>query len=410
MDVRSSHTLPISSLENNRSRPNEGTPSSASSTWGHVELDDRSLNENNYGKHPIENAREEESARRISSSLPSQPTGAVPRRVSTLPNSTTTDERSSPLPTSTASINRPITLPSLTPRFFSPMQNFQQLFQGSTVAGTAFSGPSSDRPTPVTQTASRNSAPVEEDQLVKRKVKALLKKLTMDGFDSISDQIIEWANKSKRAKDGSTLMQVTKLVFEKAKDEERSELYARLSRKMVERISPNVQDESVRDAQGLPISGGMLFRRHLLNKCQEDFERGWSIKEVEIAAAAARASRMAGDANDGTGLRLAITYAAAEAKRQGLGLVRFMCELFKLRLFSERIMHQCIQKLLSNVVNPKEEEIESVCKLFTTVGRILDNPKARIHMDIYFERMRNMVTRSTFDVRLRLTLLVSRSG
>ncbi|CAE6375738.1 unnamed protein product, partial [Rhizoctonia solani] len=95
----------------------------------------------------------------------------------------------------------------------------------------------------------RTPQQIEERQVVDRKVKALLNKLTMEKFDSISDQIIEWANKSEQEKDGTTLMQVIKLVFEKAKDEAAfSEMYARLCRKMMERVSPNVQDETIRNS------------------------------------------------------------------------------------------------------------------------------------------------------------------
>jgi hypothetical protein len=55
-------------------------------------------------------------------------------------------------------------------------------------------------------------------------------------------------------------------------------------------------------------------------------------------------------------------YAAAKAKRRGLGLIRFIGELFELQMLTERIMHECIEKLLGNVENP-EEGIESLCKL-----------------------------------------------
>jgi len=46
-------------------------------------------------------------------------------------------------------------------------------------------------------------------------VKGPLNELMMEKFDSISDQIIEWANKSENEKDGRTLIQAIKLVFEK---------------------------------------------------------------------------------------------------------------------------------------------------------------------------------------------------
>jgi len=55
-------------------------------------------------------------------------------------------------------------------------------------------------------------------------------------------------------------------------------------------------------------------------------------------------------------------------------------------MLTERIMHECVKKLLGNVDNP-EEEIESLCKLLTTVGNSLDT---RAHMDVYFSRMKEL--------------------
>ncbi|KAF9031269.1 hypothetical protein BDZ89DRAFT_632687 [Hymenopellis radicata] len=42
---------------------------------------------------------------------------------------------------------------------------------------------------------------LESPEIVELKVKGLLNKLTMEEFDSISDQIIAWANKSENEKD-----------------------------------------------------------------------------------------------------------------------------------------------------------------------------------------------------------------
>ena len=83
-------------------------------------------------------------------------------------------------------------------------------------------------------------------------------------------------------------------------------------------------------------------------------------------------------------------YAAQKAKQRGLGLIKFIGELFKLQMLTERIMHECVKKLLGNVDNPEEEEIESLCKLLTTVGIILDTQKARAHMDVYFSQMKEL--------------------
>ncbi|KAL1736423.1 armadillo-type protein [Schizophyllum commune] len=252
--------------------------------------------------------------------------------------------------------------------------------------------------------------PSGDVEVVQRKVRGLLNKLTMAKFDSLSDQIIAWANKSKKEKDGRTLARIIQLVFEKATDEASwSEMYARLCRKMMEQISPKVQDDGIRNAEGKPITGGKLFRKYLLNRCQEDFERGWVKKEATAAAAVTEGVQSTNEKKEGgddeTDLYSDEYYAAQKAKRQGLGLIRFIGELFKLQMLTVRIMHQCVQKLLlGNVDNPKEEGIESLCKLLTTVGELLDTLRGHAHMDVYFARMKELTKKPTVSSRLRFLL------
>ncbi|KAJ7270036.1 armadillo-type protein [Mycena haematopus] len=283
-----------------------------------------------------------------------------------------------------------------------------------------------ENPPPLQATANRwdrkavSAVDPDSPELVDRKVKGLLNKLTMEKFDSISDQIIEWANKSEKEKDGRTLIQVIRLVFEKATDEATwSEMYARLCRKMMEQISPKVQDDGIKNAEGKPIAGGQLFRKYLLNRCQEDFERGWVAKEATAAAAATKAmedkaakaaneksteASAAGEQGDEIVLYSDEYYAAQKAKRQGLGLIKFIGELFKLQMLTERIMHECVKKLLGNVENPEEEEIESLCKLISTVGSLLDTQKARAHMDVYFSRMKELGKSNNVSSRMQFML------
>ena len=168
----------------------------------------------------------------------------------------------------------------------------------------------------------------------------------------------------------------------------------------MEQISPKVQDDGIKNAKGKPIAGGQLFRKYLLNRCQEDFERGWVAKEAAAAAAAATkamedeavkaANEKKGDQKEEFALYSDEYYVAQKAKRRGLGLIRFIGELFKLQILTERIMHECVKKLLGNVDNPEEEEIESLYVLLMTVGNILDTQKARAHMDVYFSRMKEL--------------------
>jgi len=269
-------------------------------------------------------------------------------------------------------------------------------------------------------------ADADSSEVVYWKVKGLLNKLTMDKFDSISDQIIEWANKSENEKDGRTLIQVIELVFEKATDESTwSEMYARLCRKMMEQISPKVEVDGIKDNEGKPIPGGQLFRKYLLNRCQEDFERGWAVKEAAAAAAATKATEdqidfmmnlrrpyavKAANAKKGDGKEFAPYsdeyYAAQMAKRQSPGLIKFIGELFKLQMLTERVMHECVKRFLRNVDNPEEEEIESLCTLLTTVGSILDTQKARAHMDVYFSRMKELTKSLHVTSRVQFMLQV----
>ncbi|RPD71919.1 ARM repeat-containing protein [Lentinus tigrinus ALCF2SS1-7] len=293
---------------------------------------------------------------------------------------------------------------------YAALERAEKPWQSPTVLRYPIGVESRVRWTPASLTKKGQPTEQESPEVVDRKVRALLNKLTMARFDSISDQIIEWANKSEKEKDGRTLIQVIRLVFEKATDEATwSEMYARLCRKMMEQISPNVRDDGIKNAEGKPIAGGQLFRKYLLNRCQEDFERGWVAKEATAAAAATKATedqavKAANEANkEGEDTFSEEYYAAQKAKRQGLGLIKFIGELFKLQMLTERIMHECVKKLLGNVENP-EEEIESLCKLLTTVGQILDTPKARAHMDVYFSRMKELTKNPNIKYRLQFML------
>jgi translation initiation factor 4G len=261
----------------------------------------------------------------------------------------------------------------------------------------------------------RKAIKVDQDspELVEHKVKGLLNKLTTEKYASISDQIIAWANNSEKEKDGRTLIQVIRLVFEKATDEATwSEIYARLCRKMMEQISTNVQDDGIKNHEGKPIRGGQLFRKYFLNLCQEEFERGWVAKEATAAAAATKAledeavkAANAKIEEGGTEIVLYSDeyYAAQKIKRQRRGLIKFLGELFKLQMLTERIMHECVQQLL---LNPKEEEIESLCEVLTVVGSMLDIQKARGHLDVYFSRMENLMKSPNVAPRLQYMLQV----
>jgi len=242
---------------------------------------------------------------------------------------------------------------------------------------------------------------IMDPSLVQRKVKAALNKMTPENFDRISDQILEIAQQSKQENDGRTLRQVIQLTFEKATDESHwASMYARFCRRMLDTMSPEIRDENIVDHRNNQVvSGGALFRKYLLNRCQEEFERGWKVNLPEPK-----------DEGDKKSLDTAMLseeyYIAAAAKRRGLGLVQFIGELYKLGMLTERIMHECVRKLLDFSGAPDEAEIESLSKLLKTIGYNLDSTdKGRPMMDVYFDRIKSVIELPDLASRMKFMLM-----
>lgn len=234
--------------------------------------------------------------------------------------------------------------------------------------------------------------------VVQRKVKGALNKMTPDNFERISNQILEIVSQSKDESDGRTLRQVIQLTFEKATDEAHwASIYAKFCKSMLESMSPEIKDENIRDKTGSVVAGGSLFRKYLLNRCQEEFERGWKVNLPPKPEGNTEEAAMMSDEY----------YAAAAAKRRGLGLVKFIGELYKLGMLTERIMHECVKKLVDYEGVPDEAEVESLTNLLRTIGASLDvSEKGHAMMDAYFVRIKMMLETPNLPSRLRFMLMV----
>ena len=235
--------------------------------------------------------------------------------------------------------------------------------------------------------------------VVQRKVKSALNKMTPENFDRISDQILTIAHQSKSETDGRSLRQVIQLTFEKATDEAHwAEMYAQFCKRMLESMSPEIKDKDVVDKNGEVVVGGALFRKYLLTRCQAEFERGWKVNLPENPEGQ----------SDGPALLSDEYYKAAAAKRRGLGLVRFIGELYKLQMLTERIMHECVKKLVDYEGVPDDAEVESLTSLLRTIGQQLDSSeKGHLAMDVYFGRINQMLEIEKLPSRLRFMLMVS---
>ncbi|KAI8380801.1 hypothetical protein BD560DRAFT_444491 [Blakeslea trispora] len=235
-------------------------------------------------------------------------------------------------------------------------------------------------------------------EMISRKIKSLLNKLTLEKFDSISDQIWEYAKQSEREDNGQSLRTVIQLIFDKACDEPNfAGMWAQLCRKLFDVISrdTNIKDVNILDKSGAPVSGGALYRKYLLNRCQQEFEKGWKSDLPKI------------DTNNPDVMMTDEYYAAVKAKRQGLGLVQFIGELFKRQMLTDRIMLECLTRLCADPKNPEDEEAETMCKMLTTIGRALDSSSKnnKEWLDAYFMRMKEMYDSTTLSSRVKFMIL-----
>jgi hypothetical protein len=73
--------------------------------------------------------------------------------------------------------------------------------------------------------------------------------------------------------------------------------------------------------------------------------------------------------------------------RRMLGNIWFISELYKGSVLTIRIMHEYIKRLLGECQNPDTEHEEALCKLISTIGNMIDHPKAKEYINAYSDRM-----------------------
>jgi translation initiation factor 4G len=219
----------------------------------------------------------------------------------------------------------------------------------------------------------------DKEEAKQQQLKAIINKLTPQNFDKLFEQVVE-----VNIDNPVTLAMVVYLIFDKALMEPtRCEMYANFCSHLSQAL-PDFNEDNEK----------ITFKKLLINKCQEEFERG----EREEAEA---------DKTEDEG-EVKQTQEETEEKRltrrRMLGNIRLIGELYKKRMLTERIMHECIKKLLGQSQSPDEEDIEALCKLMSTIGEMIDHPKAKEHMDAYFDIMAALSTNQRYSSRVRFML------
>ncbi|XP_053542081.1 eukaryotic translation initiation factor 4 gamma 3 isoform X3 [Ictalurus punctatus] len=218
-----------------------------------------------------------------------------------------------------------------------------------------------------------------------RKVRSILNKLTPQMFSQLMKQVTDLTIDTEERLKG-----VIDLVFEKAIDEPSfSVAYGNMCSCLATLKVP------MADKPNSTVN----FRKLLLNRCQKEFEKDkvnddvFEKKQRELEAAASATER--------DRLQEELEEAKDKARRRSIGNIKFIGELFKLRMLTEAIMHDCVVKLLKN---HDEESLECLCRLLTTIGKDLDFEKAKPRMDQYFNQMEKIVKERKTSSRIRFML------
>uniref|UniRef100_A0A672L9Q7 Eukaryotic translation initiation factor 4 gamma 3-like n=1 Tax=Sinocyclocheilus grahami TaxID=75366 RepID=A0A672L9Q7_SINGR len=218
-----------------------------------------------------------------------------------------------------------------------------------------------------------------------RKVRSILNKLTPQMFSQLMKQVTDLTIDTEERLKG-----VIDLVFEKAIDEPSfSVAYGNMCSCLATLKVP------MTDKPNSTVN----FRKLLLNRCQKEFEKdkvdddAFEKKHRELEAATSVSERER--------LQEELEEAKDKARRRSIGNIKFIGELFKLRMLTEAIMHDCVVKLLKN---HDEESLECLCRLLTTIGKDLDFEKAKPRMDQYFNQMEKIVKERKTSSRIRFML------
>ncbi|XP_072334630.1 eukaryotic translation initiation factor 4 gamma 3 isoform X13 [Scyliorhinus torazame] len=223
---------------------------------------------------------------------------------------------------------------------------------------------------------------IHKTQELFRRVRSILNKLTPQMFQQLMKQVQELTIDTEERLKG-----VIDLVFEKAIDEPNfSVAYANMCRCLTMLKVP------MSDKPGASVN----FRKLLLNRCQKEFEKDKADdvvnekrqKEIDATAKTEEKSRLQDELEE----------SKDKARRRSIGNIKFIGELFKLKMLTEAIMHDCVVKLLKN---HDEESLECLCRLLTTIGKDLDFEKAKPRMDQYFNQMEKIVKERKTSSRIR---------
>jgi len=221
----------------------------------------------------------------------------------------------------------------------------------------------------------------DESVRLKRDIQSILNKLTIDKFDRFLDKLLGVQITSLKV-----MSLMIDIIFEKAVSEPNyCVMYARLCAEMAKKTPKFPTEDNP--------SQTMDFRRCLLTRCQKAFEDKKQPPEIDPGM---------------TDLvkREELENLSTKIRKQNMGNIKFIGELFKIQMLPERVLHTCLKLLLDDADKPQivEDDMDHFCQLLTTVGKIIETRSINA-MDSYFARIDNITERPDTPPRIKFALM-----
>ncbi|CAH0746082.1 unnamed protein product [Diatraea saccharalis] len=215
----------------------------------------------------------------------------------------------------------------------------------------------------------------EEDcktQEVYKKFRGILNKLTPQKFDTLLKKVQHLEINNQKRLEG-----VIDLVFEKAIDEPNfSKAYAEMCNKLSTLKVP--ADNAANPEQCVN------FRALIISKCQNQFE---THKVDENIIKLEKELAECSDPAKKKELQVQLEEENRRLRMRSVGNVRFIGELYKLKMLTAKIMVYCMNNLIEKL---EEEKLECLCKLLTTIGEQVES-EVRDQLDSVFKKMQDIV-------------------
>ncbi|CEL98189.1 unnamed protein product [Vitrella brassicaformis CCMP3155] len=225
-----------------------------------------------------------------------------------------------------------------------------------------------------------------ESEAVLRKLKGILNKLTIEKFDRLYQQILDAG-----ITQNSEIEALVGMVFDKATTQHHFiQMYVELCVLLKDNLKAIMERGDKADGHQEGTEEDKEFRRMLLNRCQESFEK--YLKPPD-------------NLNGLTGNDY--TEAYLKYKNQMLGNIKFVGQLLIERIMSANLLFECLKQLWhygEKQGKEGEAQFECVCTFLTTIGPVYDVAKdwnRRAELQQWFHKLEEKSRDENLGIRVR---------